>query len=84
MSMLRARARRWLAAAQEHRCAYCDRVMPKQSSPTNPAGPTLEHIVPRVLGGGDDLDNLVAVCRACNTFFSLVDSWCASVFGRNV
>jgi hypothetical protein len=35
-----------------------------------PAGvdwPTLDHKVPTVLGGPDDLDNLVLCCRPCNT-----------------
>jgi len=27
----------------------------------------VDHIIPRVHGGGHDLDNLVACCRPCNT-----------------
>jgi len=36
-------------------CAYC-------GEPAN----EVDHIQPRVLGGTDDLDNLVASCRRCN------------------
>jgi len=36
-------------------CAYC-------GEPAN----EVDHIQPRVLGGTDDLDNLVAACRRCN------------------
>ena len=37
-------------------CAYC-------GEPAN----EVDHIQPRVLGGTDDLDNLVACCRRCNS-----------------
>jgi hypothetical protein len=36
-------------------CAYC-------GEPAN----EVDHIQPRVIGGTDDLDNLVAACRRCN------------------
>jgi 5-methylcytosine-specific restriction endonuclease McrA len=36
-------------------CSYC-------GEPAN----EVDHIQPRVLGGTDDLDNLVAACRRCN------------------
>jgi 5-methylcytosine-specific restriction endonuclease McrA len=38
-----------------HICAYCGE-----------AANEVDHIQPRVLGGTDDLDNLVACCRMCN------------------
>lgn len=28
---------------------------------------TVDHVVPKVLGGTDDLTNLVAACRSCNS-----------------
>jgi len=28
--------------------------------------PTLEHIVPVAYGGGNDIDNLLAICQVCN------------------
>jgi 5-methylcytosine-specific restriction endonuclease McrA len=37
-------------------CAYC-------GEPAN----EVDHIQPRVIGGTDDLDNLVAACRRCNS-----------------
>ena len=37
-------------------CAYCGE-----------AANEVDHIQPRVLGGTDDLDNLVACCRRCNS-----------------
>lgn len=36
-------------------CAYCGE-----------AANEVDHVHPRVLGGTDDLDNLVACCRRCN------------------
>jgi 5-methylcytosine-specific restriction endonuclease McrA len=37
-------------------CRYCGKT-----------AQTADHIVPRKRGGSDDLENLVACCRACNT-----------------
>ena len=37
-------------------CAYCGE-----------AANEVDHVHPRVLGGTDDLDNLVACCRRCNS-----------------
>jgi 5-methylcytosine-specific restriction endonuclease McrA len=37
-------------------CAYCGE-----------AANEVDHVHPRVLGGTDDLDNLVASCRRCNS-----------------
>ena len=42
-------------------CEYCH--SPEKISATRF---TLDHIVPRSLGGGDDLDNLALACRRCN------------------
>lgn len=28
---------------------------------------TADHVIPRSLGGSDDMDNLVAACRSCNS-----------------
>ena len=38
-------------------CQYCGRRV---------AHPTVDHVVPRRLGGGDSWDNLVTACAACN------------------
>ena len=43
------------------RCHYCQKVM-------NPFSEfSVDHVVPRSKGGPDDLSNLVACCRGCNT-----------------
>lgn len=53
---------------REHgaRCHYC-----REMTNPNPVGhyplhPTVEHIVPRFLGGPTAMFNLVIACRACN------------------
>lgn len=57
---------RWVAASREYaracealeqyRCAYC------WDQPAR----TLDHIQPRALGGKNNFENLVPVCRQCN------------------
>ena len=37
-------------------CVYCRRPPPL----------TLDHLVPRALGGGNETENLVTCCRSCN------------------
>ena len=37
-------------------CHYCG----------NPGANEVDHVIPRVSGGGDELSNLVASCRLCN------------------
>lgn len=39
-----------------HVCTYCGGV-----------ADTADHVLPRYRGGGDDLGNLVAACRRCNS-----------------
>jgi hypothetical protein len=39
-----------------HRCIYCGQ-----------RGHTVDHYYPRELGGSDDVDNLFAACRSCNS-----------------
>lgn len=48
--------RKQALARDGHACVYC-------SSEENL---TLDHIIPEIKGGGNDLDNLVTACRACN------------------
>ena len=61
--------RQWTAAERmkiwvksEKRCRYCEVHL------ESPAGEIMhvDHIVPVIAGGGDDLDNLCAACVACN------------------
>ncbi|MHB9026370.1 MAG: HNH endonuclease [Armatimonadota bacterium] len=40
-----------------HRCVYCG---------TSNAPLTIDHVVPRTRGGGDDWNNLVCCCTRCN------------------
>ena len=49
------RFRSWIFEQWDHSCAYC----------TNPAD-TLDHVIPRVLGGITAAENLVPACRRCN------------------
>lgn len=41
-------------------CAYCQSSLTKYTV-------TLDHVIPKSAGGSDDLDNLVACCKSCNT-----------------
>lgn len=43
-----------------HTCRYCGATAPD-------AEITVDHVVPKSLGGGDDPSNLVAACRDCNS-----------------
>lgn len=42
-----------------HTCRYCGATAPD-------APLTVDHVIPRVLGGSDDPNNLVTACRDCN------------------
>jgi 5-methylcytosine-specific restriction endonuclease McrA len=53
------------AISQNWRCHYCKRPMTEPGSADRAV--TLEHRVPRSLGGKDNFDNCVAACRECNT-----------------
>lgn len=48
-----------LLRAQRCRCAYC-------RAPLSLATATLDHVVPRALGGRDYYPNLRAACGPCN------------------
>lgn len=53
-----------LAEAQNWRCCYCGVQMGLyQRGPTQA---TIEHIIPRSLGGPDRPDNYAIACHACN------------------
>lgn len=45
------------------RCAYCGTDLRHSA----PAEVTLDHLVPRVAGGGNEATNLITACRACNS-----------------
>ena len=49
--------RKNVIARDHHRCQYCG---------TGKGPMTVDHIVPRMMGGGDTWDNLVCACFRCN------------------
>ncbi|WP_369817290.1 HNH endonuclease [Phenylobacterium sp. Root1277] len=67
-----------LAEAQNWRCAYCSGRLHMDG--TRRDGATVEHVTPRMLGGSNSKDNLVAACRACN--ISRSGFYSAKVFHR--
>ena len=49
----------------EGRCIHCNSAI-VVALDASPASATLEHIVPRTHGGGNDLENLALACPRCN------------------
>ena len=47
----------------DYRCVYCD-ASPNCGSPTTL---TLDHLLPRELGGSNEASNLVTACLTCNS-----------------
>lgn len=45
-------------------CMYCGTDLQKL---TDPKGMSLDHLMPRVLGGNNESSNLITVCRSCNS-----------------
>ena len=62
---MRAWLRTCVAEAQNWKCCYCG----CETEPTtkNKNSATLEHVLPKSLGGTDDWDNLAMACMKCNT-----------------
>ncbi|MCW2950287.1 MAG: hypothetical protein JWN41_1300 [Thermoleophilia bacterium] len=78
------RRRARLAERQGGRCHYCGTAMtpqPRDPNERRASDITIEHLVPRVLGGGNAPGNLVAACRGCNTIGARIDKWCVDIFG---
>jgi hypothetical protein len=67
-------------------CFYCERVMTKTHEPRNKsdgwaltcASSTLDHKVPRVAGGGNEIANLCLACFRCNSLKGDMD-WVAFI-----
>lgn len=50
----------FLAEAQNWRCCYCGMVMGFDDV-------TVEHVMPRAIGGSDEWENMAAACEFCNS-----------------
>ncbi|MCW2973883.1 MAG: endonuclease [Thermoleophilia bacterium] len=82
-----ARLRSELFARQDGLCHYCQqpmtlRTFAMQEPRLDDRDATVEHLVPRVLGGRDEPGNLVAACHACNRVGARIDRWAAETFAR--
>ena len=53
-----------LCEAQNWRCCYCGGRM--DGTGQEPDAPSVEHVLPRSMGGTDDVGNLAAAHRRCN------------------
>jgi 5-methylcytosine-specific restriction endonuclease McrA len=61
------KARRRFLDAWGCRCCYCSKALKAAADCPGTAEPmTVEHIVPRVDGGGDHIGNLAPACVQCN------------------
>lgn len=58
----KARNRQRIATSQSDKCHYCG----VEFSKTNK--PTIDHVLPKHLGGKNDSSNKVAACAPCNNF----------------
>lgn len=59
MDSKRARCKRWKLWRISRKCHYCRRVLLFSET-------TLDHVIPRSKGGGNNLGNLVLACAPCN------------------
>jgi hypothetical protein len=55
-----------LRARDGDACWLCTRPMDFTAVPNSKKAPTIEHLVPRSLGGGGEMSNLVLTHQACN------------------
>lgn len=65
-----------LSEAQNHRCAYCQKILdPSISDHRHPMIVTIDHVHPLGLGGKRRWDNEVAACRECNNLRGIMDAY---------
>jgi 5-methylcytosine-specific restriction endonuclease McrA len=80
-----ARTREKLFLRQDGRCYYCAQQMTLRTysikEPLAASDVTIEHLVPRVLGGRNIPQNLVAACHRCNLLGARIDKWSVDTFG---
>lgn len=55
-----------LAARHGKRCGICGESVDMEAGPKDPMRPSIDHILPRSLGGSDDRSNLQLAHLACN------------------
>lgn len=58
--------RAWLYLRQGGRCLLCREPLDPTATPLGLGGTTLEHVIPRSLGGTNDRDNLALSHWECN------------------
>jgi 5-methylcytosine-specific restriction endonuclease McrA len=63
---IRSEKREAIYASDSYRCIYCGRLLDDEHIESQ-AERTLDHLVPRELGGGHGAHNLVTCCRHCNS-----------------
>lgn len=63
--MIALEVREFVFDRDDDHCRYCG-VRLVSSGPGYAPFRTIDHVVPRSLGGSDDVDNLVAACAPCN------------------
>ena len=63
---IRNRKRKAIYARDGHQCVYCG-LFAYSSADTGPCLLTLDHLVPRELGGSNEANNLVTACHRCNS-----------------
>lgn len=61
-------------------CSLCGCPVRPDEHSNHPRYPTLDHILPRALGGSDEPSNLRLACRQCNTLRGTDVDWVPEVF----
>lgn len=69
------RLRLEIYARGDWKCQLCFSPVRPDADPNHPRYPTLDHIVPRALGGSDGAENLRLACRQCNTLRGTDVDW---------
>lgn len=56
-----------LSSAQDGLCAICGKPILDVTDPDLEARPSVDHVIPRQMGGADRLGNMLLTHRGCNT-----------------
>jgi len=65
MSQLRQSTREKVLERDDYECRFCE-ITEEEHQDNHDKGLSIHHIIPRRAGGGDDIDNLMAVCATCH------------------